>query len=361
MPTDPRVVAVVLRSLALCMAQAARPRAGTPRRQRRPASASGGETPSAERRRVAACACMTASRQRNYVGTFVVSAHGGSMSSARIWHACEGDLQIERVEALSGPPRSTFSRNDEVMTFLPETQRRAEREAREPRAVPEPAQVHPTPPSPTSTARACWASDRVAGFDADVVQLAPRTACASATAIWSEQRSGLVVKLQTLDAEGRVLEQAAFSELQLDAPVKATSPGADDEQHRGLARREVRARAHHGRGRRLGAAAARSPASSRSAATSARWAARRAAPEGTMQWIFSDGLASVSLFVEPYDAQRQPQEGLLALGATYTLTRRWRTRRRLVAHRRRRGAAADARSVCAKPCARALSRHWSRA
>jgi sigma-E factor negative regulatory protein RseB len=41
-----------------------------------------------------------------------------------------------------------------------------------------------------------------------------------------------------------------------------------------------------------------------------------------MQWTFSDGLATVSLFVEPYDAQRQPKEGLFALGATNTLTRR---------------------------------------
>jgi sigma-E factor negative regulatory protein RseB len=41
-----------------------------------------------------------------------------------------------------------------------------------------------------------------------------------------------------------------------------------------------------------------------------------------MQWTFSDGLASVSLFLEPYDAQRQAKEVLLALGATYTMTRR---------------------------------------
>ena len=47
-----------------------------------------------------------------------------------------------------------------------------------------------------------------------------------------------------------------------------------------------------------------------------------AAPEGTMQWIFSDGLASVSLFVEAYDRQRHAQEGLLGAGATQTLTRR---------------------------------------
>ena len=63
----------------------------------------------------------TASRERSYVGTFVVSAAAGNLSSARIWHACEGDLQLERVEALTGPARSTFRRNDHVMTFFPDT------------------------------------------------------------------------------------------------------------------------------------------------------------------------------------------------------------------------------------------------
>ena len=62
-----------------------------------------------------------ASRLRSYVGTFVVSSNTGSMSSARIWHACDGDLQVERVESLTGAPRSTFRRNDEVVTFLPES------------------------------------------------------------------------------------------------------------------------------------------------------------------------------------------------------------------------------------------------
>jgi sigma-E factor negative regulatory protein RseB len=44
--------------------------------------------------------------------------------------------------------------------------------------------------------------------------------------------------------------------------------------------------------------------------------------EGALQWIFSDGLASVSLFVESYDRQRHVQEGVFASGATNTLTRR---------------------------------------
>ena len=41
-----------------------------------------------------------------------------------------------------------------------------------------------------------------------------------------------------------------------------------------------------------------------------------------VQWIFSDGLATVSLFLEPYDARRHPGEGVVAMGATHTLTKR---------------------------------------
>ena len=42
------------------------------------------------------------------------------MSTAKIWHVCEGDQQIERVETLTGAPRSIFRHNDKVVTFMPE-------------------------------------------------------------------------------------------------------------------------------------------------------------------------------------------------------------------------------------------------
>ena len=41
-----------------------------------------------------------------------------------------------------------------------------------------------------------------------------------------------------------------------------------------------------------------------------------------MQWVFSDGLASVSLFVEAFDSRRHKVEGVMAMGATHALTRR---------------------------------------
>jgi sigma-E factor negative regulatory protein RseB len=46
-----------------------------------------------------------------------------------------------------------------------------------------------------------------------------------------------------------------------------------------------------------------------------------ASSEDPLQWIFSDGLASVSLFVEPFGLQRQDKESSMSIGATQTMTR----------------------------------------
>ena len=55
----------------------------------------------------------------SYSGTYVVSSATGALSSARIEHSCEGGVQLERVEALTGEPRVTFRRNESVLTYMP--------------------------------------------------------------------------------------------------------------------------------------------------------------------------------------------------------------------------------------------------
>lgn len=261
----------------------------------------------------------TAARQRNYAGTFVVSGERGNLSSARIWHVREGALQIERIEALSGPPRSTFRRNEHVVTFLPET-RVVKSEKRENLEL-FPSLLR----APDSGVAEFYdvrvlGKGRVAGLDSDVVQLVPRDGLRFGYRFWSERRTGLVVKLQTLDAEGRVVEQSAFSELQLDAPLKThvlaqmmNSTGGYRIEKAELERTTAQAEGW----------ALRSPiAGFKPISCYRRAMGQPAAPERMVQWTFSDGLATVSLFLEPYDAQRKPQEAVLALGATYTMTRR---------------------------------------
>ena len=263
----------------------------------------------------------TASRQRSYAGTFVVSAAGGNLSSARIWHVCEGDLQLERVEVLSGPPRSTFRRNDHVMTFLPET-KIVKSEKRENLELFPNLLGAPDSAIGNYYGARVVGKDRVAGFDADVVQLEPRDGLRFGYRVWSERRSGLVVKLQTLDGDNRVIEQSAFSELQFDAPVKAQALAQMMSSTAGykVEKSELQRTTPVKEGWSL-----RTPIAGFNPVSCYKRAMSGAAGGGqghTMQWIFSDGLATVSLFVEPYDAQRQAREVLLALGATYTLTRR---------------------------------------
>ena len=261
------------------------------------------------------------SMKRAYVGTFVVSSASGSMSSARIWHVCDGKQQMERVESLTGTPRSTFRHNDEVITFLPEA-KLARSERRETLGLfPNFLKASNSPIGEFYLARQTG-SDRVAGYDADVVQITPKDNLRFGYRIWSEKKSGLVVKMQTLDGDSRVLEQAAFSELQLDAPVRMDKLGqmmANTDGYKVEKTVPVKTTALA-----EGWALREQVAGFQPVSCYRRPAARQAPQAGpaTMQWIFSDGLASVSLFVEPYDPARHVREAMSAMGATHALAQR---------------------------------------
>ena len=275
-----------------------------------------------------------ASKQRAYTGTFVVSV-GADMASARIWHVCDGEQQMERVETLTGAPRSIFRRNNEVVTFFPDS-KVARTEQRESLGL------FPNFLKSNNHAIADFYSlkvlepERVAGFEADVVQLAAKDAYRHSYRIWTEKKSGLAVKLQTLDATGRVLEQAAFSELNIDAPVKMERLAAmmgNTSGHK-LERVELNKTTALAQGwvltrggvpgftsmgcyKRTVKAGSGSVVSAASTGTGVN----EADTGNTMQWIFSDGLATVSLFVESFDRKRHGQEGSMSLGATHTLTK----------------------------------------
>ena len=143
----------------------------------------------------------------------------------------------------------------------------------------------------------------------------------------------MVLKLQTLDATGAVLEQAAFSELQLDAPVKmeklmqmmAATDGYKVDQ---AAITKTTATAEGWLMKlpvagfkslscyKRGASSVQGNASVNASSTTASQS------DSTFQWLFSDGLATVSLFVEEFDKTRHTQEGMIASGATHTLLKR---------------------------------------
>lgn len=264
-----------------------------------------------------------ASTNQSYIGVFVVSA-GGNMSSAKIWHMCEGKQQVERVEILTGAPRSIFRHNNQVVTFLPD-HKVARSEKRESLGLF--SELFKSADSRITDFYKFRQEgiERVAGVDADIVTLVPKDNLRFGYRVWTERQNGLVVKLQTLDADGSVLEQAAFSELQLDAPVKTDKilqmMGRTD-GYRVEKPVLVKTSASAEGWELKTPVAGFNPVSCYRRPVSATSPTARSVPgEGQLQWIFSDGLASVSIFAEPLDRQRHIRESSLSLGATQTMTK----------------------------------------
>ncbi|WPB56000.1 MucB/RseB C-terminal domain-containing protein [Xylophilus sp. GOD-11R] len=256
-----------------------------------------------------------AARKKTYTGTFVVLSANGAMASSRVWHLSEAGQQIERMESLTGTPRLVFRRNNQVTTYLPDTHT-ARLEQRDTVGLfPHLARVHAGVVGEFYLVKP-GGTERVAGFDTDVFQLMPRDAARYGYRLWVERRSGFAVQLQTLDKHGHVLEQAAFSDLQFDVPLRA------DKMQQAMGN--------------IGAYKLEKLERVRTSAEAEGWLARAAVPgfesldcykrapgnvPGAVQWIFSDGLATVSLFIEPY-GEKPRQEWRSMAGLTQMLGRR---------------------------------------
>ncbi len=262
-----------------------------------------------------------ASKNRSYTGTFVVSA-GGNLASAKIWHVCDGEQLVERVEPLSGVPRATYRRNDHVVTLYPQS-KVAVVETRDSLGM-FPALLKSNDASIGDFYQfKALGSERLAGFEADAIALIPKDAWRYAYRVWTEKRSGLVLQLQTLNEVGRVIEQSAFSELQLDAPVRMAQLVKQMENTAGYsvnrpAIRPVTAEAS-GWNLKIPVSGFRSTGCfSRTLAGSPSDAKSQL---NVIQWIFTDGLATLSVFVESFDARRHQREGAVDLGgATHIVT-----------------------------------------
>ena len=262
-----------------------------------------------------------------YSGNFVVMSSSGVMSSSRVWHVCDGHRQIERLEALNGTPRIVYRQNAEVRTFSP-NDRIVRIESRE-----MPRKLQRAEGISGESLLAHYAAqmsgrERIAGKDADLLQLRPRDAWRFGYRVWLDRASGLVLKWQTVTPGGRVLEQAAFSELDMGAPVSGAQIEAmmnDVVGYRVItASRNPTTLEANGwalpipvEGFKLLSCAEKQKLKD---AAKAQTQQLRLA---SVQCVYSDGLASISVFLEPYSEERHAYNGQeLRLGATHTLSGR---------------------------------------
>lgn len=272
-----------------------------------------------------------AANARNFVGTFTVMS-SGSMSTSRISHYVKGGEVYEQIELLDGARRTQFRHNNSVHTLMPE-QKLATVETRTfnegfPKLLKGDgdslAQLYEL---------SYLGADRVAGLMSKVAMLKARDNLRFGQRLWTDEKSGLLLKSQIIGGNGEVLEQVAFTE------VSINSPSTPERVKHAFKQTMKMVQAF----RVLPLSAQRSTAQSEgwrlsSPVTGFREVAcfkrgmneplsagkppMNAPQRDVLQWVFSDGLANVSVFVERYQPEQHGRESLMGMGATHLLTRK---------------------------------------
>ena len=293
-------------------------------------TAAGSSSSAASTQAVALLAGLNkAAQQRPYEGTFVFQ-RGASVRSSRIVHWADSQGQFQRIDSLDGEARWVVEHDDDLYTYLPASKtvvvdRRRNGQDNFPAMLSADSKL-----VLQHYMLALDGTDRVAGVDCVVLTLAPRDAYRFAYRLSVDPASGLLIKAQTLDAQGQVLEQVAFSQIRQAAPDKATVQSLHAAVS-AMARSEAAA----------GWKIVRAPSADVDL-VKAGWsldpgvagfrkmlelrrpmAARQAGapPVPVDQAVFSDGVTAVSLFIEPVGtSDRKPGQG--QSGATHLLAER---------------------------------------
>jgi sigma-E factor negative regulatory protein RseB len=264
-----------------------------------------------------------ASRQ-NFQGTFVVSA-GGSVSSARIAHYCDGANQFERIDSLDGQMRHVFRFNEVVHTIWPQ-QRVAQVEQRDQlTSFPALLQVGDDRIAEFYDVRPQGA-DRVAGYEANVLLLRPRDALRFGYRLWAEKLSGLLLRSDVLGERGQVLETSAFSDVAIGVksqPDMVLQPMKKLDGYR-VVRPVLTPTKLEAEGwvLRQSVPGFRQVSSIKRPLDGGAESEQGGGALQVLQAIFSDGLTYVSVFIEPFNAERHVRESQTISGATQTLMRR---------------------------------------
>ena len=158
-----------------------------------------------------------AARNLNYTGTIVYQV-GGRMETSRIVHMSDGGQEWEKLVSLDGAPREIIRSGGEVRYYFPE----AKVMRVEPRTF---RNAFPSlsPDQVKSLAQyydfRVVSGERIAGHTAEVVAFEPRDGLRYGHRFWSDAATGLLLKARLVNERGEVVEQFAFTDLNVNAKI----------------------------------------------------------------------------------------------------------------------------------------------
>ena len=257
-----------------------------------------------------------ASRQLNYSGTFVYRHATQTETSCIVHYVNQAGGEFEKMATLDGPAREVIRTNDQVICYLPET-KTVLIEKRGKRLFPAllPEQL-------TGVADnyeiSVTGSDRVADHECRMILLVPKDKMRYGHRFCAEVSSGLPLRARTVSEKNETLESFAFTELKIGGSFNR------DRVRSRYAATSKNWRVDHSAfsiadtPTDTGWVLTQQPAGFRKLTELTRSFAGR--PAKVSHIVYSDGLAAVSVFIEPLPKTR-PARSLTHQGAVNIYTR----------------------------------------
>lgn len=263
-----------------------------------------------------------ASNQLNYSGTFVYQ-HRGQSETSRIAHFVNPAGGVfERLEALDGPVREVIRSNDQVTCYLPDS-KTVLIEQRNARLLPALLPENLNGITESYVVR-LGGLDRIAGHECQVVALEPRDNLRYGRQFCLETRSGLPLRVRTLNEKNEAVESFAFTQLRIGGRFdrdQVKSKYAAKSKNWRIDRSALNVSE---KPTETGWVVNNQPAGFRKLMEIKRSIAGRS---GTVaQIVFSDGLAAISVFIEPMPKERLTEATLTHQGAVNIYTRAYADR-----------------------------------
>ncbi|MGE5028002.1 MAG: MucB/RseB C-terminal domain-containing protein, partial [Betaproteobacteria bacterium] len=163
-----------------------------------------------------------AAHQLSYSGTYIYQ-YGDQVETSRITHIKDESGEHEKLEALDGSPREVIRNNDEVLCFKPENNTSVVVEKRKIEKS-FPALLPKQLGGITENYRVSLGElDRTAGYPCRVVILEPKDQYRYRHKLWTDQVSGLLLKASTLNEKNEVVGQFAFTQIKIGGQIDKES------------------------------------------------------------------------------------------------------------------------------------------
>ncbi len=251
--------------------------------------------------------------QANYSGT-IVRVHNGEVQTLRVVHRYQDGRVSEKLESLDGAGREIIRAGDEVHCILPESrmvlvEQQINQEGLFGRLAVQPEALS------RSYDLTIEDYERVVGRPSVQLAIRPRDHFRFGHRLWLDKASALPLRRQVVGTDGDIVEEMRFAEITIGKPIPASAlrPSMDIEGFTWVRHAEQSA------GREginsTGFEARDVPSGFRLVSAGSE---RFSDTEGEVAHIvYSDGVASVSVFVESGKAGADNLEGASRIGAAY--------------------------------------------